>query len=223
VPALPVLALFVLGSIGASMLSLAGYRVQSAHPERLEVVTTTQLTGLAVPAEPPGLLAAFASDQPTPRLLNAARREQSRYELSPAEYVSTLLEAARLLRGGHHRPGAIVLLDQVNPLPFMLGWTPPRGGNLWSGSGAPVQPPEELFADADYVLIPRFSTYSAWTEQAELEYGPYLAQAFPVREETRSWIMLGRRGTQPPSPNSRESMQNAEGLPRNALEPTRLQ
>jgi hypothetical protein len=115
-----------------------------------------------------------------------------------------------------------VLLDQVNPLPFMLGWAPPRGGNLWSGSGAPVLPAETLFADADYVLIPRFSTYSAWTEQAELEYGPYLAQAFPVREETRSWVMFGRPDTRLPSPNSEEPPQNAKGPPTAPLEPTGL-
>jgi hypothetical protein len=78
VPALPVLALFVLGSIGTSAFSLAGYHVQSAHAERLEVVASTQLAGLAVPAESPELLAAFAYDQPRPGLLNAARREQSR-------------------------------------------------------------------------------------------------------------------------------------------------
>jgi hypothetical protein len=134
--------------------------------------------------------------------------------------VNTLLEAAHHLQGGRHRPGAIVLLDQVNPLPFMLGRLPPRGGNLWSGSGAPAQPPEKLFADADYVLIPRFSTYSAWTEQAELDYGPYLAQAFPIHEETRSWVILGRRGTRSPA---KEPLQNAEGAPLVPLEPAKLQ
>jgi hypothetical protein len=74
VPALPMLALFVLGSVGASAYSLVSYSAQSARGDALQVVTATQIKGLAVPAEPPGLLAAFASDQPTPGLLNAARR-----------------------------------------------------------------------------------------------------------------------------------------------------
>lgn len=105
----------------------------------------------------------------------------------------------------------------------MLGWMPPRGGNLWSGSGAPVQPAEKLFADADYVLIPKFSTYSAWTEQAEVEYGPYLAHFFPIREESRSWIMLGREDTRSRPTSPREPLQNAQGAPAVPLAPARLQ
>jgi len=197
VPALPALAVLVLASIGADAVSLVGYHAQARPDDRLKVVTTGQLAGLAVPAEHAGLLTAFASEPPNPALLNAARREQSRYELSPAEYVTTLLEAAGLLQSARYPPGKVALLDQVNPLPFMLGWTPPRGGNLWSGPGAPMQPAERLFADVDYVLIPKFSTYMAWTERAEREYGPYLAQTFPIRQETRSWALLSRQAAAP--------------------------
>jgi hypothetical protein len=88
--------------------------------------------------------------------------------------------------------GGIVVLDQVNPLPFMLGRAPPRGGNLWSGAGAPVQPARQLFADADFVLIPKFSTYSPWTEAAVATYVPYLAEHFRYGEESQSWFLLRR-------------------------------
>jgi hypothetical protein len=98
------------------------------------------------------------------------------------------------------RPGGIVVLDQVNPLPFMLGWPPPRGGNLWSGPAAPLRPADEVFAEADHVLIPKFSTYGAWTEQARLEYSAYLSQNFPESEETQSWIVLSREGAVTPRP-----------------------
>jgi hypothetical protein len=110
------------------------------------------------------------------------------------------MEAAALVDSGRHRRGGIVVLDQVNPFPFMLGWPPPRGGHLWSGPGAPVRPAAEVFAEADHVLIPKFSTYSAWTEQAQLEYGMYLSQNFPASEETPSWTVLSREGavTTPP-------------------------
>ena len=41
------------------------------------------------------------------------------------------------------------------------------------------------FADADYVLIPKFSTIGAWTEDAETKlYGSYLADHFRHLEET---------------------------------------
>jgi hypothetical protein len=76
---------------------------------------------------------------------------------------------------------SVVLLDQANPLPFMLGLEPPRGGNLWSGAAAPVQPAEQVFAGADCVLIPKFSTYD---------------------EESQSWFLL-RRHTQIAAPPDR--------------------
>jgi hypothetical protein len=194
VPALAVLMIFPLFAIGASALSLAGYHARAGHEELLQVVERTQLKGLAVPGERPGLLAAFADGRPNRALLNWARAAQPRFELSPTEYVATLVEAATLLASGRHRAGGIVVLDQVNPLPFMLGWPPPRGGNLWSGPGAPVQPASEVFAEADHVLIPIFSTYSAWTERARLEYGAYLSQNFRASDETQSWIVLSRTG-----------------------------
>jgi hypothetical protein len=145
-----------------------------------------------VPREPDGLLAAFADGSAGHSLLNRARSVPVRFELSPTEYVETLMEAAALLADGRHRRGGIVVLDQVNPFPFMLGWPPPRGGYLWSGPGAPIQPPAVVFAEADHVLIPKFSTYSVWTERARLEYGAYLSQIFRVSEETQSWIVLSR-------------------------------
>jgi hypothetical protein len=200
VPALPVLMVFPLFAIGASALSLAGYHARAGREELLQVVERTQLKGLAVPAERRSRLAAFADGRPRHQLLNWARAKGPRFELSPTEYVETIMEAAAVVDSGRHRRGGIVVLDQVNPFPFMLGWPPPHGGHLWSGPGAPVRPAAEVFAEADHVLIPKFSTYSAWTERARLEYGMYLSQNFPAREETPSWIVLSREGavTTPP-------------------------
>ena len=53
-------------------------------------------------------------------------------------------------------------------------------------------------ADATYVLIPKFSTYGAWTKLARLAYGPYLSENFRTREDTQSWIALSREGTVTP-------------------------
>jgi hypothetical protein len=191
-PALPVLMIFPLFAIGTSAFSLAGYHAQAGREKILQAVEHTHLKGLAVPQERRGMLAAFADGRAGHSLLNRARSVQARFELSPTEYVETLVEAAALFADGRRRRGGIVVLDQVNPFPFMLGWPPPRGGYLWSGPGAPIQPPAIVFAEADHVLIPKFSTYSAWTERARLEYGAYLSQNFRAREETQSWIVLSR-------------------------------
>jgi hypothetical protein len=197
-PVLPMLMVFPLFAIGASALSLAGYHAQAGREGLLQVVDRTKLKGLAVPAERLGVLAAFADGRFGPALLNWSRAAQPRFELSPAEYIETIVEAAALLGDGRHCRGGVVVLDQVNPFAFMLGWPPPRGGNLWSGPGAPMRPADEIFAEAGHVLIPKFSTYGAWTELARVEYGPYLSENFRTRKETQSWIVLSREGTVTP-------------------------
>ncbi len=185
---LAALLIFPLLGIVTSAASLAGYRLK-ATDEGLLVVNHTNLQGLAVPHEKPNVLSAFSHPDSPYRLLNLARSSKTRYELTATEYVETLLEAASMLADDK---GSIVVLDQVNPLPFILGLPPPRGGNLWSGAGAPVQPARQLFADADIVLIPKFSTYSPWTEAAVSAYVPYIAEHFRYGEESQSWFLLSR-------------------------------
>ncbi len=189
---LAALLVFPLLSIGTSALSLAAYHLKTGCEQCLLVVDDTNLRGLAVPAERRGLLAAFAAGDTKEPLLNQSRAVQPRYELSQYEYIETIMEAAALLAGPHYRPGGVVVLDQVNPLPFMLGWRPARGETLWSGAGMPMQSPDALFADVDHVLIPKFSTYSPGTTAARAKYGAYLADHFPVRRETQSWIVVSR-------------------------------
>jgi len=193
-PALLALMIFPLFSIGVSSVSLAAYVAKALGNERLFVVERTQLKGLAVRAEDGALLTAFTSGQVNYRLLNSARHVGARYELSPAEYVETILEAAAVLQDGRHAPGGVVVLDQVNPLPFMLGIEPARGGNLWSGSGELVLTPATIFAQAVHVLIPKFPTYSDATDAQVSVSRAYVAAHFPHREETESWIILSRRG-----------------------------
>ena len=120
------------------------------------MVDKTNLKGLAVPMEPEGLLADVAAGRDRGRLFGRSRAIRPRYELSPYEYAETLMQAATLLEEKGLANGRIAVLDQVDPLPFMFGLEPPRGGNLWAGAGAPTAAPEDYLAEADRVLIPRF-------------------------------------------------------------------
>jgi len=192
VPARTVLMIFPLAFIAAASVGLIDYARQARSSEHFQVVDRTRLKGLAVPREPPGLLAAFASERGDASLLNRARILRPRHEVTASEYVETLLEAAALFEGGGLKPGGIVILDQVNPLPFMLGIPPTRGGNLWSGWGLPMWPAAEIFADADHVLIPAFPTYSPWLDAARSAYGAYIAEHFPRRTTSQSWTVLSR-------------------------------
>lgn len=188
---LPVVLLLPAASIVASGTSLASYRAR-LDAGYLRMVETTNLKGLAVPMEPEGLLADVASGRDRHRLFGRSRAIRPRYELSPYEYVETLMQAVALLQEHGLAQGRIAVLDQVNPFPLILGLEPPRGGNLWSGAGAPTPSPEDYLGDADRVLIPMFTTNFAWTEKAQATYGGYLAWHFPSRVEGRGWIVLSR-------------------------------
>lgn len=189
---LGVLLIFPLAAVVSAAVSIGGYqaRIRAGY---LHVVGTTNLVGLAVPAEPDGIIAAFASGRGGYRLLNRARALRPRYELSPYEYVQTLQEAAVLLREHGLASGKIAVFDQINPLPFMLGLEPPRGGNLWSGNGAPLPSAEACLKEVDHVLIPKFTTNMAWTEKAQAIYRTYLERHFKPRLEGPSWIVLTRQ------------------------------
>jgi len=192
-PAVLALAVLVfpLASVAAAATSLAGYHARFGKGY-MRIVETTHLAGLAVPMEPEGLLADVAAGRDRQRLFGRTRAVRPRYELSPYEYVETLIEAATLLREAGMANGRVAMLDQVDPLPFMLGLEPPRGGNIWSGAGAPTPSAQDYLGEVDHVLIPRFSTNFAWTEQAKTAYGAYLAAHFPVRVESRFWSVASR-------------------------------
>ncbi len=187
-----VVLIFPLAAIVGSATSLIGYHARLGEGY-LRTVDKTNLRGLAVPMEPEGLLADVSAGRDRLLLFGRTRAIRPRYELSPYEYVQTLLQAAAMLEENGLASGKIAVLDQVDPLPFMLGLEPPRGGNLWSGAGAPTPSPDDYLADADCVLIPKFSTNFAWTEQAKTVYGGYLAAHFPNRLEGISWIVASRR------------------------------
>ena len=153
VPVLPMLMVFPLFAIGASALSLAGYHAHAGRQALLQVVERTQLKGLAVPAERPGLLAAFADGRFDPRCsIGRAprRRASSSHPPNMSRRSSRRLPCwatiaiARRRRGP--RPG--------QSLPLHAGLAAGSRRHLWSGPGAPVRPADEIFADATYVLIP---------------------------------------------------------------------
>ena len=187
-----VLLAFPLSYIGTSTLSLAAYRFNAASDRGVRVVESTNLKGLAVPREEDGLLEAFSAGNAGHALLNRSRAVYAQFELSPFEYVETILEAAHLMAGRRYERGGIAVFDQVNPLPFMLGLPPPRGGNLWLGTTKPIPPAERFFAEIDYVLVPKFSTDSPTTKAITNAYAPYLDEHFRRVEESRSWFLFAR-------------------------------
>jgi hypothetical protein len=156
----------------AAATSLVAYAVAARGGDNMLVVDRTNLHGLAVPA----------GDVPIP----------PGEEIDQDDYVASILEAARLLAETRDGGQGVVLFDQVNPLPFMLGQPPRRGARLWLDPTFPWPTPEAMFKGANYVLIPKQPTYAAVTEEALRRYQPFLSQNFPKRQESPRWILLSR-------------------------------
>lgn len=191
-------------SVASAMSTVGGYHVVAKRDTGMLAVQATNLRGLAVPQEEDYATPILANLAFPHRLLSSSLQHSPKHQISDRQYVQTLIEAASLFADGRRAPVRIVVLDQVNPMPFMLGYPPPHGGYLWLWPDMPPRPADEFFGDADVVLIPKFSTYSRTTLTALETYDDYLANTFPVREESPSWTILSRR---------REALRGAPDVP----------
>lgn len=195
-PWLLTLLLFPLFAVGGYATSIAGYHANARDGRGVHVVEHTNLRGLAVPEGPRGTFLSFSHSFDYPSHPKDAPA-QPLYQLSDYEYVLVLMDAADMLAG--RQAGGIVLLDSVNPLPFMLGVAPARGANLWSTWSAPKRSANEFLAGARYVLVPKFPTSPQWTDDMMRLYGGYLEQHFRSAAETRCWILLSRSNSDMPA------------------------
>jgi hypothetical protein len=191
------LALLVVPGAGAlkQSVSLAGYALEARRsPMLFTFEKASGLEGLSVPRGSEALMEAMQTRPSDYRLFSAIRAAGvGDEEVSQYEYAQSLIDAAALFDDPARRDGAPVVLDQVNPLPFMLRRPPPRGGQLWLDLRFPWRSAEEALGDAAYVMVPKFPTYREVTRAALERYGSYLATHFPVRTENRSWLLYSRR------------------------------
>jgi hypothetical protein len=191
------LALLTLPAAGVlkQVTSLSGYAAEAVRGKRLYTFDrSTALGDLAVPIGTSALIDAVGRDPLDYKLFTAIRAAGvGEFELSQYEYGQTLLDAKELFDDPARREGAIVVLDQVNPVSYMLRRKPARGNTLWLDLRFPWRPPEYAFGDATYVLVPKFPLYRIIATSAFDRYGDYLAQQFPVRAENRSWLLYSRR------------------------------
>jgi hypothetical protein len=191
------LALLVVPAAGTlkQSVSLAGYAAEAVGSKMLFTFESgSGLEGLSVPRGSEALMDAVRTRPSDYRLFSAIRAAGvGDEEVSQYEYAQSLIDAAALFADPARREGAMVVLDQVNPLPFMLRRPPPRGSQLWLDLSFPWPEAEEALGDAAYVMVPKFPTYREVTRTALARYGSYIAAHFPVRAENRSWLIYSRR------------------------------
>ncbi len=192
--ATPLLAILVfpLLSVVSAATTLVGYHLVARQDVALVTVESTNLRGLAVPADVDlATLVHNGGDIPY-HVRDRVGESRAGGDVSQSEYVQGLLDAAAMFTDHQRGAAKILVMDQVNALPFMLGYPPPRGGNLWIWPGSPARSAENVFDDVDVVLIPKHPSFAAATLKAVAQYAPYLAENFPVREETPRWTILSR-------------------------------
>jgi len=180
-------------------VAVFGYHLKAQQTAEIFVVADTNLQGLAVPRDRDNVIDEFATGHYSPTLFGRLRTQRVRYELSQYEYIQTVLELVEFLRTHGAAASSVVVIDQVNPLPFAMGARAPRRGNLWWAKEIAWRPPEEAFGDADYVAIPRFPTSNIVVEQALTHYQEYFATEFTPSFARRYWTVLKRRSTRPTS------------------------
>jgi hypothetical protein len=174
-------------------VTLIGYHMKARQAADTFVVPDTNLQGLAVPLDRDNVITDFATGRYSPALFGRLRNHRVRHELSQYEYVQTILELAELLRARGAAASSVVVIDQVNPLPFAMGARAPRWGNLWWAEEIEWRPPEEAFGEAAYVAIPRFPSRSVVVRDALIHYRQYLATEFAPWLESRYWTVLKRQ------------------------------
>ncbi|MCC6717355.1 MAG: hypothetical protein IT555_05680 [Acetobacteraceae bacterium] len=192
--ALLAVLVFPAAIVGAGGFSAVAYFIAARPEAPNHVVARTNMRGLAVP-----LLQDYAvsSHEKDYSWLRDLRRIDGNVRVPQLAYVRSLLEAAALFDAPSPRPGGIMLLDQVNPMAFILGRPPSRGATLWMDTAFPFQPAERSFAEVAHVLIPKLSTNADLTASALDHYGAYLAAHFGDRTETENWILLSRPAARP--------------------------
>ncbi len=176
-------------AVTAETATLTAYYRAARREDRIAQAPQTNLRGLAVPADARDLEETLAAS--SYRVHSPLRDPPLRDPLSQHQYLRSLLDAAALF-AGDDTPSRVLVLDQVNAMPFVLGYPPPRGGPLWLLPEQPPRPAEEVFGDVDVVLVPKYSTLARSTVFALDTYGDYLSQSFPSRHDTESWTVLRR-------------------------------
>jgi hypothetical protein len=191
------IAILVLPAAGilTQVTSLSAYASAARSGKQLYTFDrSTALGDLAVPMGTSALIDSVGKDPLDYKLFTAIRAAGvGEFELSQYEYAQTLLDAKALFDDPSRREGAIVVLDQVGPVSYMLRRKPARGNTLWLDLRFPWRPPEHTFGDATYVLVPKFPLYRIIATSAFERYSDYVSQHFPVRAENRSWLLYSRR------------------------------
>ncbi len=136
-----------------------------------------------------GLYDMQPSDQPFAAELNRFRTVNAgQRELSANDYMKTIIEGVNLLRSVDYRGRSVLAFEQVNPFSYALEMRPSRGAfpQFWLGGQITTDAhrlptPQELFADTDFVMVPRLPYDAPQLTIMMRIYGPYLQEHYRAK------------------------------------------
>lgn len=112
-------------------------------------------------------------------------------------YIGTFAEGAAMLEQRKPAPEQVLVLDFANPFSAGLNLAPPTGDLSWMHWGRNISAahhpePEQLFAGAAVVMIPKIGINSAQLSEI---YEPYLSANWQLVRNTRTWKLFVPRTT----------------------------
>jgi hypothetical protein len=139
-----------------------------------------------------------AQSGPTLDMYNKIRNQRFRQVFSQPEYLRTLEEGARLLRGDPRLGGSVFVFDMANPFNALLGRQPPLGVDAWNHAGRTLtensfRAPEAMFRDVDVVMVPKAPAELGTTQVLQQVYGRYLSLKFELVGVSDYWRAYRRR------------------------------
>jgi hypothetical protein len=182
---------------GSSFTLLCYFLLQVEKGDKQFVVPVGNLQALAVPIDEFTTCRTVARQGLWDGQADHPPEITQRCELSQFEFMQNIMDLASLWddSSATKLPRHVQVMDVVNPLPFALGWPSPRGIDLWWGdswgNGLVERSGDEVFADTDFVAIPRHPAGHATGALMDY-YGHYLTDHFVPWRDTSDWIVLRR-------------------------------
>jgi hypothetical protein len=121
-----------------------------------------------------------------------------REDLRQGEYMETILSGIADLKPVVKPGDSIVTLDMANPFSFMMDARDARGALLTMHRDRSISEklhpkPEDIFADADHVMIAKASMVQPTAELVLKLYDPWLTSHYVERVESAFWIRYSRK------------------------------
>jgi hypothetical protein len=178
-------------------------------------IAVAGLQGIIAPDAPtstpnqPGALAAGGRAADVCGLVDALpslQANKGEHPLSPTQILAFVADGAALLQRTPQLVGKAFVPDLGNPLNALAGRPAPRGAEAFNDaeitfSKAVHRPAEQLFADADVLMIPKFAQKYATFDLMRQIYGAYWAANFELVARSPCWD--GYRRIRRPAPAAR--------------------